>query len=175
VTVFVSEKKESFLRIEVKFPWRCMRLSVFHSAVDRKRISEQAHSLVENMVASALLGFILMALYGAFSFGFGTIKVSQEDLRAGQVLLQKLETIRVYDWNKITSGYVPTNFTADFSSSGGVIYNGTIEIDPVALTQSYSNTLREVTVSLWWDSAGVTRRRSMTTLVSQNGIQTYKP
>jgi len=124
----------------------------------------------------SLLLVVVLALFGAFSSGFSTIKVSQEDVRASQILLQKLETLRVYDWSKITNGgYFPTNFPINYSTNGGIAYNCTIAIDPVSTIESYSNTLRQVTVSLSWVSTGVPRYRMVTTLVSQNGIQTYKP
>ena len=131
--------------------------------------------ILEVIVAMWLLMLVGVGLFGAFSFGFSTIKVSQEDVRASQILLQKLETLRIYDWSKITNGYIPTNFTASFSTNGGVTYQGRISVDSPSLDESYSNALRQVTVSLSWVSAGVPRNRSVTTLVSQNGIQTYKP
>ena len=122
-----------------------------------------------------LLTLVVVTIYGAFSFGFSVIKLSQEDTRANQILLQKVETLRIYDWTKITNGYFPTNFTASFSTNGGITYQGTLAITPAPMTESYSNTLRQVTASLTWVSTGVPRLRKVTTLVSENGIQTYKP
>jgi len=137
------------------------------------------YTFIEVLVAAALLGFLVFSLYTTFSFGFATVALSQENLRADQILVQKLETLRVYDWSKIDSSYIPTNFTSSFSTSGttnrGVTYTGAIAITPAPVTESYSNTLRQVTVSLAWVSGGVPRSRSLTTFVSQNGIQTYKP
>ena len=127
------------------------------------------------MVGIWLLTLMIVGIYGSFSFGFSVIKVSQEDTRADQILLQKVETLRVYNWYKLTNGYFPTNFTATYSTNGGVTYQGTILIQPAPMTESYSNTLRQVTASLSWVSTGVPRYRTVTTLVSQNGIQTYKP
>src|SRR5258706_6677168 len=97
----------------------------------RKERSERAFSLVEAMIASGLLGFVVLSLYGAFSFGFMTIRASQEDIRANQILMQKVETIRVYHWSKIfTNGYLPDTFQAGYSVSNGVtngvIFDGTI-------------------------------------------------
>ena len=138
----------------------------------------QAYALIETMIAGALLGLIVVSLYAAFSFGFATIKVTQEDLRADQILVQKLEMLRVYDWSKINSSYIPTNFTASYATSGpgqSLTYSGAISIAPAGVGESYSNTLRQVTVSLSWVSGKVPRNRIMTTFVSQNGIQTYKP
>lgn len=139
----------------------------------------RAFTLVEVLVGAGILGFTVVTLYGAFSFGFTTIRLSQEEVRADQILVQKLETLRIYDWSRITNHYLPGHFSTQFSSDGkGVSYDGSLRVTPFATSaanESYSNTLRQVTVSLEWVSGGVTRARSMTTLVSQYGIQTYKP
>ena len=130
-------------------------------------------------MAAGLLGFLIFSLYTTFSFGFATVALSQENLRADQILVQKLETLRIYDWSKIDSSFIPATFTNSFSTSGGtnrgVTYDGSITITPAPVTESYSNTLRQVTVSLAWVSGGVPRSRSLTTFVSQNGIQTFQP
>jgi hypothetical protein len=126
------------------------------------------------IVATWLLTVMFVSLFGAFSFGFSTIRISQEDVRASQILLQKLEVLRVYDWSQITNGYFPRNFTATYSTDGGVTYEGAIAIELVPMAESYSNMLRQVTVSLSWVSTGVPRYRVATTLVSQNGLQNYK-
>jgi prepilin-type N-terminal cleavage/methylation domain-containing protein len=135
----------------------------------------RAFTLIEVIVSMALLTSMVIALYAAYSFGFGTIKLSQEDLRADQIMVQKLETLRMYDWSKITNGYLPTNFFASFSTNGGIGYHVTISVSNAPIAESYSNTLRQVTVTLDWFSVGVQRNRSMTTLVSENGLQTYRP
>ena len=156
------------MRIELKFqPGYGVRGGCHKSA--------QAFTIVETVVATLLLTSALVALYAAFSFGFGTIKLSQEDLRADQILVQKLETLRVYDWSKITNGYIPTAFTESFSAEGGVTYDGEIAVTAAPVIESYRHTLRQVTVSLSWESGGVLRSRSMTSFVSQDGLQTYKP
>ncbi len=133
------------------------------------------------MIAAGILVFVAASLFSAYTFGFALTRVSQEDVRADQILVEKLETIRVYDWSKVTSGtFIPTTFTASFfpvtnGSPGGVTYSGTIAITPPPVTESYSNTLRQVTATVTWVSGGATHTRSMTTFVSQNGIQTFKP
>jgi type II secretory pathway pseudopilin PulG len=138
-----------------------------------------AFTLVENLVSMAILGLSMLSLCGAFSFGFRLIRVTQENVRADQILVEKLETIRVYDWSHVTnSSFIPTNFTAQFLPTGpanGATYTGAVAIVRPAMTESYSNTVRQVTISVTWASAGLNRTRSMTTFVAQNGIQTYKP
>ena len=140
--------------------------------------AEAGFTLVEVMVGAAILAFTVVALYGAFSFGFSTIKVSQEDVRADQILVQKLETLRIYNWTNVINNFVPTNFTAYYSTNGGVTYDGSLSVTPfvpTAVNETYTDSLRQVTVSVGWISGGVPRTRSMTTLVSQYGIQTFKP
>jgi len=139
-----------------------------------------AFTLVEIMVGVGILAVTIVSLYGAFSFGFSTIKLSQEEVRADQILVQKLEALRVYDWSKVTNNNVLTNFSTTFSTTGapGVSYEGTVAVSPfipTAVNESYSNDLRQVTASIGWVSGGISRTRTMTTLVSQYGIQTFKP
>jgi len=140
-----------------------------------------AFTLVEVIIGAGILVFTVVSLYGAFSFGFSTIKLSQEEVRADQILVQKLETLRVYDWSRITNNYVPTNFASTYSTTGpehGVTYYGSLSVTPFIpsrVNESYSDSLRLVNASVEWISGGISRTRSMTTLISQYGIQTYKP
>ena len=132
------------------------------------------------MVGFLVLGITITALFGGFSFGFNTIKLSQEEVRADQILVQKLESIRVYDWAKFTNGYINvTNFATPYSTTNaahGVSYTGQVSVTPfVATGESYSNTLRRVTATIGWFSEGMPHTRTMTTLVSSNGLLTYKP
>jgi type II secretory pathway pseudopilin PulG len=143
-----------------------------------KEAAGNAFTLVELMIGAAIIAFTMVALYGAFSFGFSTIKLSQEELRADQILVQKLETLRVYDWTNVINNYLPTNFTGYYSTNGGITYEGSLSVTPFVPSgpsETYTDSLRQVTVSVDWISGGVPRVRSMTTLVSQYGIQTYKP
>jgi hypothetical protein len=97
------------------------------------------------------------------------------------LLLQKLETLRIYDWSKITNNtYIPAAFTNSFSTTNtahGVTYNGMLTVAPFAppTGESYNTTLRQVTASVSWFSDGMMHTQTMTTLVSKNGIETYKP
>ena len=147
-----------------------------------RRAGQRAFALVETVVAFGILGLVIFSFYAALSSGFTTIRVSQEDVRADQILMQKLETIRVYHWTRVfTNGYFPDTFQTGFSVTNGVtngvVYDGMMTISPFPTSvanESYSNSLRQVTVSVNWLSAGVPRTRSITTFVSQYGIQTYR-
>jgi Tfp pilus assembly protein PilV len=143
---------------------------------------QSGFSLIEAMVGFLILGITIAALFGGFSFGFNSIKLSQEEVRADQILVQKLETIRAYNWtNIIDTTFIQPTFTAYYSTSNavhGVTYNGTMSVTPYvpsATPESYSSTLRQVTATVRWFSEGMNHTRTMMTLVSSNGIMTYKP
>ena len=135
------------------------------------------------MVGFLILGVTVAALCGGFSFGFNTIKLSQEDVRADQILVQKLESLRVYYWSNIVNpNFIATNFTAYYSTSNaahGVTYNGTMRISPFVPSASspegYSNTLKQITATVTWFSGGLSHTRTMMTLFSTNGISTFNP
>jgi len=132
------------------------------------------------MVGFVILGITMTALFGGFSFGYKTIKLSQEEVRADQILVQKLESARLCTWPQVVSGYIPTSFTNYYSTSNalrGVTYKGQITVAPFvsAGNESYSDTLRTVTATVSWLSDGMTHTRTMSTMISKNGLMTYKP
>jgi type II secretory pathway pseudopilin PulG len=147
------------------------------------RLARQSgFSIVEAMVGFFLLGVVTAALFGGFSFGFNSIKLSQEEVRADQILVQKLETLRVINFTNLINGFIPTNQPPAYYSTSnalhGVTYNVSMSVTPFvpsATPEAYSNTLRQVTATVSWFSENVNHTRTMTTLVSTNGIATFKP
>jgi prepilin-type N-terminal cleavage/methylation domain-containing protein len=147
------------------------------------RTSARGFTLVETLVAVSVSGFMLTALYACFASGFSIMKVTREDLRATQILLQRMETIRVADYTKLTNSVnFPTNTTVYFdeenaaSGNGGTPYTVTFSAkklpSPKPQSQFYTNML-EVTVGASWKSGKVQRSRSMQTYVSRQGLQQY--
>ena len=139
--------------------------------------SEAGFSLVEGSVAMGIIGIVFVALLAGFTSGFSVIRLARENVRATQILQEKMETVRLYNWDQInTAGFIPTSFTNSFdptNSSKGVIYRGTLTITNAPLTETYTNKIRQVIVDLNWTSGNVNRSRRMTTLVSRNGLQNY--
>jgi hypothetical protein len=149
----------------------------------RSRPSERGSFIVEAMVGGFIFACVTISLYAGFSMGFRSVRLTQEDVRANQIMLENMELVRVYDWSTLTSGtVVPTNaFTVYYAPpigtntmGSGAPYTVNVAITKPGLTESYSNTLRQVTVNVSWKSGGIARSRSMSTFISQNGIQTYK-
>ena len=140
--------------------------------------STAGFSLVEVVIASAVLGIMVTALFGGFSMTFSGVQLDRENSRAIQILVEKTEMLRLYNWSQVigtdTTNYIPSTFTAPFypgSNNGGFQYQGNVTVTNVPLAVSYSNDMRAVTITLNWTSGNVQRTRSMTTWVSQYGMQ----
>jgi hypothetical protein len=154
-----------------------------------------AFSLVEVVFAMALVSVLFVSLYGGIASGFGLVNLARENLRANQILVEKMETLRLYSWDQVNSnGFIPSTFTAQFFPSiitnlvdnngqtvtnitsfanGGITYYGTVLITNAPVADAYATNMKMVTVTLNWTNAGITRIRELSTFVAQNGIQNY--
>ena len=147
------------------------------------RAGAMAFTLAEVAVTSALLAVLFTALYGGMSSGFAITQVSRENLRATQILLERMEGIRLFNWNQLVySNWVPSVFTNHYypitapGESPGIQYVGHMRVDlnpTLNPGASYSTEMCAVHVDVNWLSVGVPRTRSMTTYVARNGIQNY--
>jgi type II secretory pathway pseudopilin PulG len=141
------------------------------------RRATAAYTITEVMIAVGFVGVVLATVLSGFSLAFGILQDARENLRAAQIVQEKMETIRLYSWDQInTPGFVPSTFTASANPTNqaiGTIYNGAIVITNAPIAEGYSTNLRQVTVELTWKSAKVERRRTLTTFVSRFGLQNY--
>ena len=136
---------------------------------------------MEVLVATAIIGVQFVTLYLGMTQGFGIVQVSRENLRATQILQEKMETIRLYTWDQITNaGFIPPTFTATFypaaQTNQGLNYQGTMTISDVPAplsSTSYASDLKLVVVQVNWTSGNVQRNRDMRTLVSHYGLHNY--
>jgi hypothetical protein len=143
----------------------------------RRCWGQGAYSLVEVMAAVGVVGTVFAAVFSGFTFGFSELGTIRENLRATQVMQEKMETIRLYSWDQInTPQFIPIQFVANLNPTNRTetaFYSGTLLITNAPLSESYSTNLRQVTVELTWKSGGVECRRKMTSLVSRYGLQNY--
>jgi Tfp pilus assembly protein PilV len=136
-------------------------------------------TLPEVIIAVAITMMIAGSVFAVIVEGFHTSAATQEDLRATQILDEKMEVIRLYTWDQINSnGFVPTTFTAPYYTNAmlnmpSFDYTGTISIKDAGMTESYSNDMKSITVTLNWTCGKVTETRSMKTLVSRYGLHNY--
>jgi hypothetical protein len=138
-----------------------------------------AFTLMEAVIAGAVAAVMFASVYLGLGQGFAIIQSARENLRATQILQEKMETIRLYTWDQISSnGFIPTTFTAPFNaastqSSGGLVYSGTLTISPAPMTESYAADHKLVTVVLTWPSGGMQHQRQTSTFVSRYGMHNY--
>lgn len=137
-----------------------------------------AFTIMEVMVAMFLLALLIGAVYGAISNGITTMRMARENLRATQILLEKVETLRLYHWGQLQPGFIPTNFVVNYdvnskSTNSGILYYGSLSIAPANTGTSYSDDMRLVTVRLAWKTGRIPRTRQLTTYVCRTGIQNY--
>ena len=154
-----------------------MRTSLVHYSVRRK--AQQAFTLVDALFAMLIAGLMFFAMYTGLTFGFTVVKMARENTRATQIMLEKMETIRLYTWDQVTNvGFIPTNpFPVPYYAVGtnsSLMYTGRISIEPSGLATSYADNMRKVTIRVDWCALGATNRtRTMSTYVTKNGMQSY--
>lgn len=158
---------------------------------------QKAFTLVEALIAVGLVGVFFVALYAGMTQGFGILANAREDLRANQILLDKMEEMRLYSWDQVTSfgtanSFIPAKFTEEFYPTGTnspqstfsagtganqnshtFRYYGTILVTNVPFTNAYSTNMRQVKVTLSWTNGGKIYRHDMSTYVSEYGLQKH--
>ena len=148
----------------------------------------RAFTLPEVAVGTALLGFVAASLYTAFGAGFFLIQSTRENLRATQIMTQKLEAVRLFTWSQVcdTNYYLMPQFSESYdptstsTNTTGTKYTGFVTAAVPAsgeVPEAYRTNMRTVTVSLYWTNYNGAKRviqsRSMQTRVARNGMQNY--
>lgn len=144
-----------------------------------------AFSLIELMIGVTVLTIMFLALFSGISYGFMETQLARENLRATQVMLEKMEGIRLYTFDQlIFSNMFPKTFTnqyyplPDTNRSQGVTYYGELSYSNLSTSAAYNDNTRLVTVKVnWTNQYGVDklvpRHRQMQTIVTRWGIQNY--
>ncbi len=139
-------------------------------------------TLAEVMVGVGVMGIMSVSLYAGFAFAFAEIRLAQENVRATQILEERMEVVRLLNWDQVVNlpGYIPMSFTAPFYAdnptnppSGAFSYTGTVLVTNAPVTETYANDLRMIQIQVSWPSGNVIRQRQMTTFVAQYGVQKY--
>jgi len=142
-------------------------------------------TMMDALFAMAMAGIMFLALYSGLGFGFKLIKLARENSRATQIMVQQMETIRLYTWTQVTNpGFIPTGkisipYYAVNGTNSSLMYTSQLSIAdcPVGATNvgaSYASNMKKVTVRLDWGQLGNTNHtRTMSTYVTRNGLQNY--
>src|SRR6266480_6807760 len=129
-------------------------MNIRTSSQQKTDTRRHAFTLMEVLVVVAIIGVEFVSLYLGMTQGFGIVQVARENLRATQILQEKMETIRLYTWDQInTAGFIPPTFTAAFYPAGsqtntqGATYQATMtisDVPPPLSTASYAKDMKMV-------------------------------
>lgn len=159
-----------------------MKIILSKSGARARRHS--AFSFIEVMVAVGIIGVSFAAVFASMTMGFSVTQLSRENLRATQIMLDKMEGVRLYSWSQLndstflissfTNWFYETNNIGQSNAIGnGVQYTGSVAVAAFPVTNSYSANMRMITVTVNWTSGNVARTRSMVTYSSLSGLQNY--
>jgi hypothetical protein len=152
----------------------------------RKQIHPHRRRLLAFTIADAIMAIFVLATAGsafctAVSCGFIVLQTTREDLRATQILMQKMEAVRLCTWSQLASfsfkeSYDPLNST----NVPGTTYYGNVAVESVTNipnTVSYATKVQQVTVTLNWTNynrgSAIPHNRQMQTMVARYGLQNY--
>src|ERR1044071_9300556 len=158
-------------------------VSITAKTIDRPhRRRTAAFTIADVVVAVFVLGTIGGGFCIALSSGFFVLQNTREDLRATQILMQRLEAIRLCTWSELTNFSFQENYDplSGTNQSAGSKYFGNVSIAPAASVPnsiSYSPNMCQVTVNLAWTNynlnVAVPHSRQMQTQVARYGLQNY--
>ena len=145
---------------------------------NRKSKAPGAFTLIEVLVCTAVIGVVFVSLYAGMASGVSTMQLARHNLRATQILIEKTETIRLYNWDQITTNFIPATFTTSYYPNGatnqqGVVYTGKVIISKPDLDANYADDMKLIKIELNWTTGSLPRTRSVSTLYSRYGLQNY--
>lgn len=146
-------------------------MQIISSSIHDQRL---AFTLTEVMVAVGVIGILFVSLYLTFSAGFSMMRTTQENMTATEVMVQRAETIRLYNWTQLMDPtFYKTNFVVNSTNSVGTSYYGTVDLSvPAGYPAAYNTNMRIVTISVRWTNAfgkPLPHYREMQTQVAKYG------
>ena len=148
---------------------------------------QPAFSLVEVLVGTCVMTIVFASIFATLTMSLSTTELSRENLRATQIMLDKMEVLRLYTPTQLTNTTLVvrtfTNWQCETNNIGmpdvqgyGVQYTGSIAITNAPFAASYSSNMQQVTVNLSWVSGGqdnFTHTRSVSTFYANQGLANY--
>jgi Tfp pilus assembly protein PilV len=159
-------------------------MHIHYGAIRKRASALMAFTLVEVLVAEAVMILGALGLFGGIAYAFLITELARSDLRATQVILEKMEGIRLYTFDQlVSSNLFSTAFSTQYypfardGQSQGITYYGQLTVSDPGTGAAYNPNLRLVTISVSWTNvygqSQVPHNRQMQTLVGRNGIQNY--
>jgi prepilin-type N-terminal cleavage/methylation domain-containing protein len=146
------------------------------SSREKRRQSASGFTLIEVLTAVGIVGIVSISLYAGLASSFNAVENSRLELRATQILTEKLEAMRLFNWDQVNDSiFIPRNFTEKYepSETGSVVYSGSVTITNAVIGTAYENTMCKAVAQITWTNGVGVRQKRMETLISQYGIQNY--
>lgn len=132
------------------------------------------------MAAVMVLSICAAGLMASLASGFRSVQYARENQRATQIFMEQAELIRLFSWDQVTNGVVPTSFTAVYdpqaANGGGLTYTGKVSVASIpteVFSTSYGPKMRRVMFTLTWNTKNIAHNRTNYTLVAKDGFQNY--
>ena len=132
-------------------------------------------------MSAMVVSITAVSLYASFFSGYALTRLSRDDIRATQIMIEKIEALRLADWNALSN--CPIHFRDTLESGGqGTIFTGVVSTRPVpgiADSASYKNDLRLLSVKVFWTNQAqrlpLVRQREMETTMARYGWAYHAP
>ncbi|SRR6266566_743894 len=142
--------------------------------------NQEGTTLVDVIMAVGIIAIMCLGLVGSLSYGFYTMGTTRENQRATQIMLETVETIRLYNWSQVNSnGFIPSTFSGVYDPQApvgqqGITYYGTITTGNANVGGPAVNTnLMLMNVTMNWTNRGIAHVRRASTFIARDGIQNY--
>src|SRR5438445_11538604 len=115
----------------------------------KPKTQESGMTLMDVVMSTAILSLMSIGVIGSLTYGFFVMQMARENQRATQIMLEKVETLRLYSWDQVNSnGFVPPTFTDVYdpqapSGRQGVVFNGTVDIGQFTNGVTYATNMRQ--------------------------------
>jgi hypothetical protein len=137
---------------------------------------KSAFTLMEAICGMALMGTVVFSLYAGISSSFSIIEAARQNLRATQIIAERMEILRLLSWEQWNPPKFPLKFKDyyNFTNQTGVEFHGQVKVENATNCSglSYNTNLLQITIEVKWTN-NAPRTRSMTTLIAERGMQAY--
>lgn len=145
--------------------------AVFHDSIMRlgDRNTRNGFTLLEAMIATMILGFVLASVLGVASQCARYLTDIRRTARSSQVLQQKMEDIRLLSWSELQA--YPATFVD--TSSPAATYSGTV-VQTSFDSYNGTTTVARVTLTVTWkNQTGRVLTNTLSSLVCNGGLNKY--